>query len=339
MDRRGGVPDPGVRLDPAESGVPDGGRGTGADRRAEEAAGAAELPDAARCSCWWTASTWRRSRPCGTRGACGRPRCARCTSSSTPPRRKRCARSGPAPTGASCSTSSTARTGGWPGPRPNWSAPRPRCPARMSPRYCPGAATHRCSGRLLHDRTADKIAAVVSRIPHCAATIVPFDVRNRLEVLRTRQRQRDERQDHGSRRRDGKAAPDGQAAVTGTAATPGDGQAAPADYTPGAVATGAGEAGREDGRPAAPAPPPSAMRGLLPGRRFRQRRGGNPHRTLPRRARPATNGPRPPPGSSRSARSRHPGAPPSRGGSGPWRSGPWKRTRCWPARSRTRPGT
>src|SRR5205807_8689183 len=42
-------------------------------------------------------------------------------------------------------------------------------------------------GRLLHDRTADKIAAVVSRIPHCAATIVPFDVRNRLEVLRTRQ--------------------------------------------------------------------------------------------------------------------------------------------------------
>ena len=41
-------------------------------------------------------------------------------------------------------------------------------------------------GRLLHDRTADKIAAVVSRIPHCAATIVPFDVRNRLEVLRAR---------------------------------------------------------------------------------------------------------------------------------------------------------
>ena len=36
-------------------------------------------------------------------------------------------------------------------------------------------------GRLLHDRTADKIAAVVSRIPHAAATIVPFDVRNRLE--------------------------------------------------------------------------------------------------------------------------------------------------------------
>jgi amino acid transporter len=41
-------------------------------------------------------------------------------------------------------------------------------------------------GRLLHDRTADKIAAVVSRIPHAAATIVPFDVRNRLETIQRR---------------------------------------------------------------------------------------------------------------------------------------------------------
>jgi amino acid transporter len=39
-------------------------------------------------------------------------------------------------------------------------------------------------GRLLHDRTADKIAAVVSRIPHAAATIVPFDVRSRLRTIR-----------------------------------------------------------------------------------------------------------------------------------------------------------
>ena len=41
-------------------------------------------------------------------------------------------------------------------------------------------------GRLLHDRTADKIAGVVSRIPHAAATIVPFDVRSRLEALHGR---------------------------------------------------------------------------------------------------------------------------------------------------------
>jgi len=38
-------------------------------------------------------------------------------------------------------------------------------------------------GRLLHDHTADKIAAAVSQIPHTIATIVPFDVRGRLEKL------------------------------------------------------------------------------------------------------------------------------------------------------------
>ncbi len=38
-------------------------------------------------------------------------------------------------------------------------------------------------GRLLHDRTADKMAAVISRIPHAAATIVPFDVSSRVEML------------------------------------------------------------------------------------------------------------------------------------------------------------
>jgi amino acid transporter len=42
-------------------------------------------------------------------------------------------------------------------------------------------------GRLLHDRTADKIAAAVSRIPNAAATIIPFDVQSRLEVLHARQ--------------------------------------------------------------------------------------------------------------------------------------------------------
>ena len=41
-------------------------------------------------------------------------------------------------------------------------------------------------GRLLHDRTADRMASVVSQIPHAAATIVPFDVRSRLEALHGR---------------------------------------------------------------------------------------------------------------------------------------------------------
>jgi amino acid transporter len=36
-------------------------------------------------------------------------------------------------------------------------------------------------GRLLHDRTADKIARAVSLIPDAAATIVPYDVQTRIE--------------------------------------------------------------------------------------------------------------------------------------------------------------
>jgi hypothetical protein len=44
-------------------------------------------------------------------------------------------------------------------------------------------------GRLLHDRTADRIAGVVSRIPHAAATIVPFDVRSRVESLAAKERE------------------------------------------------------------------------------------------------------------------------------------------------------
>ena len=41
--------------------------------------------------------------------------------------------------------------------------------------------------RLLHDRTADKIAGVVSRVPDAAATIIPFDVQNRVRILHERQ--------------------------------------------------------------------------------------------------------------------------------------------------------
>ena len=42
-------------------------------------------------------------------------------------------------------------------------------------------------GRLLHDRTADKIAAVVSQVPNSAATIIPFDVESRVQWLHARQ--------------------------------------------------------------------------------------------------------------------------------------------------------
>ena len=36
-------------------------------------------------------------------------------------------------------------------------------------------------GRLLHDRTADKVAQAVSLIPDAAATIVPYDVQTRIK--------------------------------------------------------------------------------------------------------------------------------------------------------------
>lgn len=41
------------------------------------------------------------------------------------------------------------------------------------------------AGRLLHDHTADKIARQVSRVPSAAATIIPFDVRHRVQKART----------------------------------------------------------------------------------------------------------------------------------------------------------
>jgi len=45
-------------------------------------------------------------------------------------------------------------------------------------------------GRLLHDRTADKIAGVVSQVPNAAATIIPFDVESRVHLLHARQSNR-----------------------------------------------------------------------------------------------------------------------------------------------------
>jgi amino acid transporter len=41
-------------------------------------------------------------------------------------------------------------------------------------------------GRMLHDRTADKIASVVSQVPNSAATIIPFDVESRVHLLHAR---------------------------------------------------------------------------------------------------------------------------------------------------------
>jgi hypothetical protein len=56
----------------------------------------------------------------------------------------------------------------------------------------PRRTFRRISQRLLHDRTADRIAEAVGRIPHVAATIVPFDTTLPHEVVDVlEQRQRD----------------------------------------------------------------------------------------------------------------------------------------------------
>ena len=84
-------------------------------------------------------------------------------------------------------------------------------------------------GRLLHDHTADKIAAAVSQIPHAAATIVPFDVRRRLQVLHERQVERERQlagQAPGAERPDGAAGADARPPDGRTAAGASDGQIA-----------------------------------------------------------------------------------------------------------------
>jgi hypothetical protein len=56
----------------------------------------------------------------------------------------------------------------------------------------PRRSFHRVSQRLLHDRTADRIAEAVSKIPHVAATIVPFDTtlpHEAIERIEARQRE------------------------------------------------------------------------------------------------------------------------------------------------------
>jgi hypothetical protein len=81
-------------------------------------------------------------------------------------------------------------------------------------------------GRLLHDRSADKIASVVSQIPHAAATIVPFDVRSRVEVLLARDRER-------------ATSPAGDHAPG-----PGTGQASPGKASTGQASTGQASTGQ-----------------------------------------------------------------------------------------------
>jgi hypothetical protein len=83
-------------------------------------------------------------------------------------------------------------------------------------------------GRLLHDRTADKIAAAVSRVPRSAATIVPYDVPSRVAVLQARQAA-------------AKAGKSGKAAAPAVVATSPE----PKSVAPGSLAATAQELARE----------------------------------------------------------------------------------------------
>ncbi len=92
-------------------------------------------------------------------------------------------------------------------------------------------------GRLLHDHTADKIAVAVSRIPHAAATIVPFDVRGRLQEIYGRR---------GAKR--------GRLAAAQRAWQAGEGESAPAAQPvepakPAAVGSPEGKREPDSGRP------------------------------------------------------------------------------------------
>jgi hypothetical protein len=51
----------------------------------------------------------------------------------------------------------------------------------------PRRSTAPLLGRLLHDRTAKKIARLVSRIPRSAATIIPFDISAKVDLLHEHQ--------------------------------------------------------------------------------------------------------------------------------------------------------
>jgi len=118
-------------------------------------------------------------------------------------------------------------------------------------------------GRLLHDRTADKIAAAVSQIPNAAATIVPFDVRSRLEVLHERQLERE-------RAAPGGVPGDGRAGAGAAAAVPGAGPPRAPVEAHGIGATD----GAEELPPVLAEPPPSPLRHRL--RRRRGERDGEP---------------------------------------------------------------
>jgi hypothetical protein len=147
-------------------------------------------------------------------------------------------------------------------------------------------------GRLLHDRTADKISTAVSRIPHAVATIVPFDVHSRVEELHARQAAEAAKQTTPkptlidlATAKDGAAAADSRTATADPPKTPdgASGKVAPAALSDGDKAPGG-----------AASPDGPAGRGLLRGRRPRQ--PAKEPAEAPRKVKASYNRPTPSPG-------------------------------------------
>ncbi len=164
-------------------------------------------------------------------------------------------------------------------------------------------------GRLLHDRTADRIAGMVSRIPNVTATIVPFDVRSRIEVLHERQvAAQAEKAATLASVNAKKSLADMAAEAVGRSTAPAS--AVPADTPPPvsaqAATTSVGGGGSDgstpNGDPAATLPPvtaapPSGLRGRLRSRRPRPgASGGVPVPVPPTDDNPQYNRPVPPAG-------------------------------------------
>src|SRR5258705_6885346 len=100
-------------------------------------------------------------------------------------------------------------------------------------------------GRMLHDRTADKIAGVVSRIPNAAAVVIPFDVESRVRVLEERHAEQAAAADGARGPADAAAARGRLASVPGERAT--DTAERPAGTVEGPAETVEGPAGTVEG--------------------------------------------------------------------------------------------
>jgi amino acid transporter len=169
-------------------------------------------------------------------------------------------------------------------------------------------------GRLLHDRTADRIAGVVSRIPNVTATIVPFDVRSRIEVLHERQvaAQAEKAAALAAAAGSKKSLAELAAEAAGRSTAPPD--AAPASTPPASTPPASAQAASStvgadgsdgttpNGDPAATLPPvvaapPAGLRGRLRSRRPRSGTSGGPPVPVPPAGdNPHYNRPTPPAG-------------------------------------------